>query len=80
MQKWITNLVMTYVVKNWKTTLTGVLGFVVTQFPGVPAYLAAHGYSMNDLQALLLLVIGVLAHDGTTVPAVTVAKLGNDAG
>lgn len=64
MQKWILNLLVTYFVKNWRTTVTGIVGFVVNLFPGVAAWLAAHGYSINEVNGLLLMIVAFFAKDG----------------
>jgi hypothetical protein len=62
---WIIRLVTTYLLKNWRTTLTGAIGFLVTQFPQTRDWLGAHGYSIDAVQGFLLMVVAFLAKDGS---------------
>lgn len=77
-QIWLLQLAKTYLVKNWRTSVVAVFGFIVTQFPQTKVFLESHGYSITDLQGLIILVIGFFAKDGsvtgTPANAVTVAK------
>lgn len=65
MQAWLVRVVSTYLLRNWRTTVAGAFGFLVTQFPGSRVWLEGHGYSMDALQGLVLLIIAFLAKDGS---------------
>jgi hypothetical protein len=64
MKAWLIRFVATYLIKNWRTTVAGVFGFVVTQFPQTRDWLVSHGYSIDALQGLVMLIIAFLAKDG----------------
>jgi predicted membrane-bound mannosyltransferase len=58
----VIKLLMTWFVKNWKTTATGVVGFAVTKYLG--PWLVTHGYNPTEILAYVIAGIGILAKDG----------------
>lgn len=57
--KWAMNKFKDYVLRNWQTTLVGVLGGVLTQVPA----LAPH---KDTIVAAVLALLGILAKSATT--------------
>lgn len=55
--KWMIEKAKDYVLRNWKTTVVGVIGAVLTQVPSLAPY-------KETIVAAVLAILGVVAKDG----------------
>jgi hypothetical protein len=71
LQNWLIGMAKNYLIKNWRTTAAALVGYACTQIPQVRNFLVGHGYDLQTIQGAALLVIGVLAKDGSTTGVAT---------
>ena len=64
MKAWLTKMVITYFIKNYRTTIPGIIAGLINLIPAVGPWLAASGYSKEAITAFLIMVIGFFAKDG----------------
>jgi hypothetical protein len=64
-QSWLIGMAKNYLVKNWRTSAAAAVAYACYKIPQVNTFLTTHGYDIQGIQAAALLVIGILAKDGS---------------
>lgn len=65
MRDWLIKTVLTHAVKNYRTFVPGVIGFLVNMIPGAQEWIIARGYDMNEFNGIVILFIAFFAKDGS---------------